>query len=154
MHIRLAAPEDAPQLAELRWDFRCEYEAPPAPTAEARAEFLSVCTEFIRAGLACGRWAAWVAEEEGLIVSQLFLQRIPKIPKLSNLAPEFGYITNVYTRPEWRGRGIGAQVMQQTKDWARAEGLEMLVLWPAEGREAFYQRAGFHPDESLELDFK
>ncbi|HZU87424.1 MAG TPA: GNAT family N-acetyltransferase, partial [Anaerolineaceae bacterium] len=79
--------------------------------------------------------------------------RVQKIPKLSNLSPEFGYVTNVYTRPEWRGQGIGAQVMEEAKAWAKAAGLEMFVLWPAEGREAFYQRAGFHPDESLQLDF-
>jgi GNAT superfamily N-acetyltransferase len=149
MNIRLAAERDIPQLAQMRWDFRTEHKGPPPGVAPQ--DFIAVCRRFLESVLPGDRWMAWVAEENGLILAHAFVQRILKIPQPYNFSAEFGYITNVYTRPQYRSRGIGAALMEEIKAWARQAGLEDLVLWPSEKSVAFYQRAGFqHPTEAME----
>lgn len=158
MTFRLAVEEDLPQLAELRWAFRTELRPPagviPLKPVLPREVFLPACLEFLQRGLASGYWAFWVAEEDGEIISQVCIQKIDKIPRPIDLHPQMGYITNVYTRPAYRNQGIGAKLMTLASDWARSEGLESLVLWPAKGREAFYERAGFNPSHALEQDLQ
>ncbi len=156
MNFRLAVEEDLPQLAELRWDFRTELRPPagviPLKTVLPRDVFIPACLKFLQHGLASGNWAFWIAEDAGQIISQVCIQIIAKIPRPIELNPRMGYITNVYTRPAYRNQGIGARLMKLSSDWARREGLESLVLWPAKGREAFYERAGFNPSHALEQD--
>jgi GNAT superfamily N-acetyltransferase len=143
---RLAAESDLPALAQLRWDFRTEWSETPPPGKE---EFLVYCTDFLLRGWTGGQWVYWIAEEEGQIISQVFVLRITKIPKPARWHDEFGYVTNVYTRPAYRNRGIGAQLMQQVIAWAQAEDLELLVLWPSERSVPFYERAGFSAENDI-----
>lgn len=157
MNYRLAVEEDLPQLAELRWNFRTELQPPAGVVVKPsipKEEFLPACAEFFRQGLRCNQWAFWIAEQDGQVISQVCIQRIHKVPRPNHLHPQMGYITNVYTRPEYRNQGIGAHLMQCACDWAKQEGLDSLVLWPAKGREAFYKRAGFDPSKAVERDMR
>lgn len=154
--FRPATPDEFPQLAELRWQFRSEHDVDHPkfdPSEAARAEFIPVCLEFLQQGQAEGRWTFWIAmQEDGLIVSNAYLYRIPKVPRPGRLHGQMGYVTNVYTRPAWRGQGIGVQLLSTMQTWARENGIERLILWPAEGRQGFYARLGFLPGEALEWE--
>ena len=153
---RPATPAEFPQLAELRWQFRAEHDAAHPrfdPSDAARIEFTAACLEFLRESLTEGRWTFWVAvEEDGTIVSNAYVYRIPKVPRPGRLRGQMGYVTNVYTRLERRGQGIGAQLLGCMQAWARENGIERLILWPAEGRQDFYARLGFGPGEALEWE--
>lgn len=49
---------------------------------------------------------------------------------------------------EWRGRGLGARLVQHVLDWARAEGLTRATLLTDHDNavgQAFYGRLGFEP---------
>ncbi|WP_172797771.1 GNAT family N-acetyltransferase [Longilinea arvoryzae] len=153
---RPAQTAEFPELAELRWQFRVEHDAsqPGFDASDAaHAEFIPVCLEFLQQGLTEGRWTYWVAvQDDGLIVSNAYVYRIPKVPRPGLLRGQIGYVTNVYTRPTWRGQGIGAQLLRAMQAWARDNAVERLILWPAEGRQDFYGRLGFLPGETLEWD--
>lgn len=153
---RPATPDEFAQLAELRWQFRAEHDAAHLrfdPSDAARIEFTAACLEFLRESLMEGRWTFWVAvEEDGTIVSNAYVYRIPKVPRPGRLRGQMGYVTNVFTLPEQRGQGIGAQLLCSMQAWARENGIERLILWPAEGRQDFYARLGFAPGEALEWD--
>ena len=138
---RMATEADLDELAQMRWDFRLE-EAPGA-TVHDQATFLDACTAFLRQGLAEQRWTYWVAQEDTLIISHIYIQRVPKVPKPNKLDDALGYVTNVYTRPAYRGQGIGTQLMTQVLAWAREQDLESLIVWPSETSIRFYERAGF-----------
>jgi GNAT superfamily N-acetyltransferase len=149
MIYRLAVEADLPALAQMRWDFRSEFN-PPDPMPEA--EFLPGCLDFLRQSLASGRWAMWIAEEDGQIVAQAFVEVVAKMPDLHHFVRGYGYVTNVYTRPAYRNRGVGAQIMEQVRAWAVERNLESLILWPSTLAGPFYARAGYHPIErALEL---
>jgi GNAT superfamily N-acetyltransferase len=141
MNYRLATETDLPALAAMRWTWRVEEDGSP-PVAD-RAEYLAVCLAFLKQGLADGSWVYWVAEEEGQLISHIFVRRIRKVPKPNRLHDEYGYVTNVYTRPAYRGQGIGAELMKQVTAWAKEEDLEFLIVWPGEESIRFYERAGF-----------
>jgi GNAT superfamily N-acetyltransferase len=152
MIYRLAVETDLPALAQMRWDFRSEYKP---PDAMSEAEFLPGCLDFLRQSLASGRWVFWVAEDGGQIVSHAFIEIVAKVPNLLNFERGFGYVTNVYTRPEYRNQGIGAQLMEHLRSWADEHGLESLILWPSSRAEPFYARAGYRPVErALELHLR
>ena len=115
---RMATEADVDELAQMRWDFRLE-EARGA-TVHGQTTFLYACTAFLRQGLAEQRWTYWVAQEDTQIVSHIYIQRVPKVPKPNRLDDALGYVTNVYTRPAYRGQGIGTRFMTHVLQWARS----------------------------------
>lgn len=148
---RLATERDMAVLAALRWEFKVEGTTPPPGTS--RGAFIRSCTILLREGLESGDWHYWVAEVEREIVSHIFVRQVDKIPAPGRLRAEMGYMTNVYTRPAFRNRGIGGELLTRVVTWAREEELEILFVWPSEQSVPFYQRAGFRPSgEMLELD--
>ena len=150
---RMATEADVDELAQMRWDFRLE-EAPGA-TRHDQASFLDACAVFLRQGLVEQRWTYWIAQEDTLTVSHIFIQRVAKVPKPNRLNEALGYVTNVYTRPAYRGHGIGTQLMTHVLAWAREQDLESLIVWPSEASVRFYQRAGFRgTSEMLEYSVR
>jgi GNAT superfamily N-acetyltransferase len=144
---RMATEADVDDLALMRWDFRLE-EAPGA-TRHDRATFLEACAAFLRQGLAEQRWTYWVAQQDSQIISHIYIQRVPKVPKPNRLDDALGYVTNVYTRPAYRGQGIGTQLMTHVLAWAREQDLESLIVWPSETSVRFYARAGFQGSSDM-----
>jgi hypothetical protein len=65
MNFRMAIESELPNLAELRWNFRSEESTPPK--GMTHDIFLPVCLDFLRKAYASGRWAMWIAEENGAI---------------------------------------------------------------------------------------
>ena len=150
---RVATEADIDELARMRWDFRLE-EAPGA-TRHDLTTFLAACTTFLLQGLAERSWIYWIAQEPDQIVSHIYVQRVPKVPKPNRLDEAFGYVTNVYTRPAYRGQGIGGQLLTHVVQWAREQDLESLILWPSATSVSFYQRAGFRGgSEMLEYEVR
>jgi len=145
MNFRQVIPSDFPRLAEMRWDFRTALLTEPLPPG-TREAFLPVMLDFLEDAFRSGQWMMWVAEQDGLIVSHVYIERIRKVPRPTSFDAEYGYLTNMYTIPALRGQGIGAELLRQAVAWAREQHLEMIILWPARGREAFYQRGGFVPE--------
>ncbi len=141
VRYRTATVDDAPRLAELRWDFRLE--ETPGATVHGRAEFMAACTAFFADGLSQGNWTVWVAEFEGTLVACICLFTIVKIPKPNRLRDTFGYVTNVYTRPAYRNQGIGSGLMARVIEWAREQDLNELYVSPSDRSVPFYERAGF-----------
>lgn len=149
MIYREATRDDIPRLAQMRWDFRMEL-AHEAITPDARAPFMEVMLEFLDEIFDSDRWGIWVAEDDGVIISNVYIQRIRKVPRPIRLNVEMGYLTNMFTYPDYRDQGIGAELMRRALEWARSLQLETVILWPAEGREAFYERGGFeHEKEAM-----
>jgi ribosomal protein S18 acetylase RimI-like enzyme len=85
----------------------------------------------------------WVAEAGGEIVAHVCVQYVKKIPKPQRLHNAYGYVTNVYTKPKFRGQGIASELLRRVKSWAREHDLEFLITWPSEQGAALYERAGF-----------
>lgn len=149
--IRLARHDDIGQLIEMRRDFTFEDFDPNA--AVARPGYEDDCRAFLSDAISSGRWHIWVAEAGERIVSHAFLALIDKVPRPIRENARIAYLTNVYTRPDLRGRGIGAQIIRAAQDAAREADVELIIVWPSDESVEFYKRQGFEePAEPLIWD--
>lgn len=140
MIYRQATEQDFFQLVKLRWDFKME---DGEVSSMPKPQFYQSLLHQLKINLERGNWTYWIAEENGIIVSQIFLYEVESIPRPARFDERFGYVTNVYTKPEYRGQGIGAKLMQRVIEYAKQRDLELLLVWPSETSTNFYQRAGF-----------
>jgi GNAT superfamily N-acetyltransferase len=146
--IRSATSADAGPLAELRWEFRTGRQ----PPAEKHDVFVKRCATWMRRELTSAQsWHAWVAVTNGVIVGQVWVHAIHKIPNPVGEPESHAYITNLYVKPSARG-GIGTHLLDAAIRWARSNHIERVVLWPSPRSVALYLRHGFsHGGDVMEL---
>ncbi len=139
--IRQAGSGDASDLARLRHALYDEQDRAREPL-EAYAER---CAGFIQDALASDAWRIWVAELGGRVVGAMWLQLVERVPRPGEErgALPIGYLTNVFIEPELRDGGLGSRILEEVVTWARARGVEEIIVWPSERSYPFYERAGF-----------
>ena len=142
MRYRLATAGDVPELARMRWAFRTETGEIPI---EDETRFAERYARFVADGLASGRWTYWVAEDDGALVAHMAVCTVRSVPRPSRATDQWGYLTDCYTRPAHRGRGVGSALLAHVRDWASRQDLELLIVWPSDPSARFYERAGFGP---------
>jgi len=143
--IRRATSADAVILAELRWEFR----SAQVPPVESREAFVQRCEAWLNRELQGGSaWKAWVAVDGPLIVGQVWVQAVQKIPNPAAECEQLAYLSNLYVRPAARG-GIGTRLLEVALDWCRAGGIDRVVLWPSRRSVTLYLRHGFSQDGAV-----
>ena len=156
--IRLATLDDIPLLVRLRTEFLEELRAQAHPgvlPGRLSAANLEPSTaEYYARAMPVGQFVAWLAVAEGEAVGTagIFYFERPPMEKPGGLLE--GRIVNVYTRPAWRGRGLGTELTQCAVEHARARGARRVRLGASEGGRRIYQRLGFTPvSAEMELRF-
>jgi GNAT superfamily N-acetyltransferase len=151
-YFRQATPQDAAELARLRWDFSPDE---VAATAQSFAEFARDFEQFIRDALHSGSWSIWVAEHSQHLIANVYVYIVQKVPRPGRFRMCYGYVTNVYAEPNFRNAGIGAALLQHVIAWAHEQQLELLLVWPSDESVRFYARAGFIPSPTaMELSIE
>ncbi len=139
--VRVASPDDASQLAALRFEFRSGL----ADVSEARDAFVTRCAQWMTEQLASGRWRAWVAERDREAVGQLWMHVIDKVPNPVGERARHAYVSNLYVVPGARG-GVGTRLLEAALDYARVQEVDRVILWPTSRSRSLYLRYGFTPD--------
>lgn len=140
IRIRRAAPEDAADLARLRFAFRTELD----PPAESEIAFLARCSRWMAERLRPGgAWCCWVALVGPSIVGTVWLQLIEKLPNPVGHPGFHGYVSSVYVVPRLRNSGIGSALLAACVAETETRGLDALFLWPTARSRPLYQRHGF-----------
>ncbi len=151
MQFRLAKEQDWLQLAEMKW-LHCEEdeadygEGKYALSSISKAAFFSEYLAFMQTHR---DYRVYVACEGEMILSAMFVYLIPKTPKPNREQKYIAYLTNVYTRKEYRNQGIGAQLMQEIKEDLAKMHCELMFAWPSEKSISWYSRNGFAADPEL-----
>jgi GNAT superfamily N-acetyltransferase len=144
--IRQYSVKDIPHLIRMRFDFTAEsYEIDPSLYESFHTECLGFFDEIQESG----RWKIWVAEIDENIVSHVYVELIDTVPRPGRKKSPWGYMTNVYTVPDYRSKGIGGKIMDEINAWARENGLTFLMVWPSESSVDFYSRYGFKRAEEV-----
>ena len=138
--IRSAHERDIDQLVELRREFTFE---DPCPGASPRDGYDDDCRAFLADAIAGNRWHIWVAEIDGCIVAHAYVELIDRVPRPIEERAHLGYLTNVYTRPEFRGQGIGARIIRRAQVAAVEADVALMIVWPSDESVEFYEREGF-----------
>jgi DNA-binding MarR family transcriptional regulator/GNAT superfamily N-acetyltransferase len=104
---------------------------------EFEALVAEITAKFIR-DFKPGREKCWVADKAGRVLGAIFVvEEDAETAKLRML----------YVEPAARGSGLGARLIGEVVDFARAAGYGRLTLWTNENLGAarrLYQKAGFH----------
>ena len=147
--IRRATADDAPALANLRWEFR----STKNPPVESREAFIARCESWMRTELTTSAsWRAWLAEQDDGIVGQVWVHLIQRVPNPAAERERHMYLSNLYVTPEARG-GVGTRLLEAALEWATSEHVDRVVLWPTDRSRPLYLRHGFTADvDLLELD--
>lgn len=139
IHYRMAQADDLAVLAALRWNLCQDDDV----GRDGRDAFVAAFCRQLPPPHPQAQIVHWLAWHGTQAVAVLSIVRVPKLPAPDDLAGLWGYLTNVYTLPAYRNRGVGSALLAAAAQWARAEALELLLVWPSTRSFPFYRRAGF-----------
>ena len=142
VRIRPAGRADAEALARLRWDFRASL-APPNEPADA---FVARCARWMADRLGEGRaWRSWIADDPGAVRFQgtVWLGFLEKLPNPVGEPECHAYVSNLYVRPEARGRGLGEALLRAALAACDSRRVDAVILWPTPKSRSLYGRNGF-----------
>lgn len=94
----------------------------------------------------------WVAIVDGLIASTI--QVFPYPCRIGNITAQVGGIGSVATLPEYRGRGLGQQILERLTDWMKQQQYDLSLLFAV--ITPFYEKYGWNivPEVNYELNIK
>ena len=124
VNIRMAIPQDAASLRELRLEALMSYpEAFAADVDLTAAEGNNVWAERLSNYIASQSGAMCIAQCGDALVGMSGIGR-GHWPKTRH----FGTLWGVYVKPEWRGNHIGTGLTNGCLGWARGNGLSVVSL--------------------------
>ena len=134
--IRVAGPADVDGVAALRalWDGSADHPDDAEGFADRFAQWLATEGD---------RRTIWLAATGGEDVGMASLFEYRRMPRPGRLDSRWGYVGNMFVRPEHRGRGIGSALLAAITATADARGYVRLVLSPTARAIPLYHRAGF-----------
>ena len=149
MNIRFAEAKDIKQLIRMRWDFTIEHDE--SKENESYDDFEKECQTFLENALKGDHWFIWVAEVDGKIASHIYIELIQKVPRPGRTTHPFAYMTNVYTVPEFRNKGVGSKLLKAINQWIKENKYEFVIVWPSDDSINYYKKNGYvHSTEPME----
>jgi GNAT superfamily N-acetyltransferase len=149
IRCRAATVADIEALAELRWQMATEYQEGNV----TREEYIAAFCESVRDELAQGRYRAWLAEADGQPVACTVLIWWPMPPNVEDLHRRRGYVSSVYTHPDYRRLGLARTLMEMLVAQARALHIGKLLLSSSSMGRPLYLSMGFVvPERGLEIE--
>ena len=143
MEYRRATTDDVDQLAELRKKQLIDEGA--LPDKDIDTELRS----FFEDGLGNDELVVWVASEGDVIVSTAGVCFFRYPPTFRNPSGIVAYVTNVYTRDEYRGHGIATALMDRVMEEIRLRGCKLVRLHASSQGRRLYEKLGFADAEGF-----
>jgi len=146
--FRVAMAADIESLADLRWQMSGEYQSDEV----THDEYIAAFREAITDELAQGRYRAWLAEVDGHAVACTALIWWPMPPNLDEMHRRRGYVSSVFTHPDYRRRGLARTLMEMLIAEARELHITKLLLNTSTMGRPLYESMGFIvPERGLEI---
>lgn len=149
IQFRKATESDIDSLVNMRMALLAEV----AETSPTDSKLREALTRYFSETLPDGQFSAYLADVDGDVVgvSGLVYQRNPPSARSPNGIE--AYVMNMYTRPEWRGRGIAARLLNQLIELARLKGCWRVRLHAVSQAVPIYVRANFIATQNeMQLD--
>jgi GNAT superfamily N-acetyltransferase len=151
--IRRCTTDDAATIARHRVEmFR---EMGEVPTDELARELLRKSTSALVGLLADGSYLGWFAiDAGGSVIAGAGVHVKPQLPRISHDSTRIEdspvpLVVNVYTEPQWRGKGVARALMRELMHWASEQGMDRVVLHASNAGRPLYEKLGFHPTNEM-----
>ncbi|MDQ0199933.1 GNAT family N-acetyltransferase [Neobacillus ginsengisoli] len=104
--------------------------------------------EYLQKALSKNEFISYMAEMNGEPVSISGMVLFKRPPYLENLQGIEAYILNMYTVPEYRGKGLAKRLLENCIDESKKSGVKRIWLHASEEGEPLYRKMGFTNKES------
>jgi GNAT superfamily N-acetyltransferase len=141
VNIRLATLDDIEALISLRIQL---LEADDAG-------FDGALRTWLQTHLADGSFLAWIAEDAAAAVAASGITVLDRPPYPGNATGLDAYVTNMYTLPAYRRRGLARQLLEVLIAHARQAGIKRLFLESSREGQQLYEEFGFRLSRGMEL---
>ena len=149
MIVRKATVEDAALLSEVRKLQLIDEGI--APDCDIDAEL----DAFFKKWLVSKDFLQLIAEENGKLLSTAAIVYYDLPPSFTNKIGVRGYVTNVYTAPEHRRKGLSKMLLEKILEDAKSRGIKKIWLGASKLGRPLYEKLGFIQQESyMELTLK
>lgn len=145
-NIRRATAGDIETLVRLRVEMMAETDGHGDAESPGAAALAEANRTYMRGAVPSGEFVAYVAEANGVIIATSGVTLYRTAPNPGNLSGMQAYILNMYTLPEWRGRGLASALVERLVDHARAAGATRVALRATDVGRRVYERLGFTSD--------
>lgn len=99
--------------------------------------------QFFSAGITNNTLAVWLAMEEEYIIGTAGVCYFQYPPSFTNPTGKIAYITNVYTRDEYRKQGVATQLLELVMEEIKTEDCKFARLHASEQGKGLYEKIGF-----------
>jgi len=139
---RMADADDAGLLAATRVEFFIDMKN--ELTDDQKAELYERSKAFFDEALRDGSFAAYLAFDGSFPVGTggASFYRMP--PSVRNKTGRMAYISNMYTKPEYRGRGVATRLFALTAAEAKRRGCGKLTLHASDMGRPIYEKYGLY----------
>ena len=138
--VRRATMDDVNTLVELRIAMQVELGDIAPQQEEAVSDAIR---GYLRERLETEELVVLLAEAEQQTMATGWLALFQRPPSRKNLAGVEGYVFNMYTAPEWRGRGVARMILDELLSAARVAGARRVSLRASDAGRPVYEKAGF-----------
>ena len=142
MLIREITPADVEIIARMRVQMLDEVTDDPLP-----AELEASVRRFVWRHMQDNTCLGVVAEDEDRVIADAVIYLFETMPDEVNVRGLTAMLYNVYTLPEYRGRGIMAQMLPEVIRLAREAGAVELKMTAEKKAIPLYERMGFHVND-------
>ncbi len=143
--LRKADLDDIDNLIDFRIKFLSEIQE--IPSVKDKEIFQKVLREFFLKKMKSNEFIAWLAEIGNELIATAGLSFLEKPPHFINMTGKFAYIMNMYTIPEWRRKGIGAQLLEKLFEEIKKKGIQSVVLHATPSGRPLYEKYGFREND-------
>ena len=149
MTIRLADEKDYSIIAKIRWLHAVEddkiYGEKNTNNVDEQG-YINKVIEFLNENK---DYKVFISEESGIITASMFVYLVPKIPTPNGNSEYIAYLTKVFTKEEYRNKGIGTKMLNYIKDYLRNLNCELIFAWPSDNSVNWYNRNGFTKENEI-----
>ena len=149
MELRMAQEKDYMQIAKMKW-LHCEEDDVDYNTSYLvgadKEKFLAEFMQFLKEHK---EYKIFVACDDDVVISSMFVYVIPKTPKPNRKQKYISYLTNVYTLKEYRNKKIGTELLTYVKEYLAKEDCELIFVWPSENSINWYARNEFKQENEI-----
>ena len=145
IEYRKATLDDIDDLIEFRIEFLTPLETEHESTPD---ELKNALWGYFDEYLTDNTFIAWLAEDNGKIIATSGLSFYTVPPYFNNLTGKVAYIMNMYTKPEYRRKGIGTELFRRLLEEAKAGKITKIVLHATDIGRPLYEKFGFTSDGS------
>lgn len=139
---RKATIADLDELVRLRIEFLREVQA--ADTRQYSEEELKISLrDYLLKSIQNNEFVAWLALFNDEVVATSGLCFFQITPGFTLIDGKIAYILNIYTLPNWRGKGVGKQTFNYILQEAINRGYKRISLHATDEGRPIYEKFGF-----------